>query len=107
MLARLKLCKAFCSPNDLGLHALAYLFFINRLLVSFVLTVPEMKHLCGHKTIFSLNSQMTEPQNKVCVFMAPTLKDLVEAVDTDEVTPPYTQVATPDTPPHETLLYPE
>ena len=50
---------------------------------------------------------MTEPQNKIGVFMTPTLENFIETIDSDEITAPHTHIATPDPSPLEALFYPE
>ena len=90
-----------------GLHALNDPVFVGRFPITLVFPVPEVKNLRRHKTILSLDAQMAEPENQICIFVAPALKSLIESVDLKKILAPDAQITASDAAPVETLFYPE
>ena len=104
---RVNFTKPFFSQDQIRFHALQYPVFIDGLLVALVFAMPKVKDFCRHEPVFSLNTQMREPQDKVRVFMAPALKRLIKPIDTGEIPLPHAEVAASDAAPLKALFYPE
>ncbi len=104
---RVKFPQAFFCLNDIRFNSLQDPVFIAGFLLAPVLWVPEMKHLSGHETVFSLDSKMAKTQHQVRVFMTPSLKGFVKPIDTDEVGTPDTEVTAANATPFKVLFYPE